>query len=435
MNNTTSQSSTVHHQASPGSHSAISHSPTHSSTDVDDRWIPDRSQPAHPTVALPTPTTVRTTTRQAGQPAARTRPRILAPTPTPPRTNPNTPMALADQWGRIADDLRISLIDKCNLRCTYCMPAEGMSWLKKNQLLTTAEAIRIADIGVRIFGAKDIRFTGGEPLVRRDLEEIIAGVRALHPDVSIALTTNAIGLDRRIAALSDAGLTRINVSLDTIRPDTFHQITRRNQLDAVIRGIESARDAGLDPVKVNAVMMRGLNDDQGSELLEWCLQRGLQLRFIEQMPLDADHKWALENLVSAEDIRSELSENYVIAPNQAPRGSAPAQLWDVWDKGVDGQATGSVRGQVGIIASVTESFCAACTRTRITADGHVRSCLFSQQETDLLELLRDGSSDVVVARRWQEAMWGKPRAYGSDEVTLNSPEYVQPERTMSAIGG
>nr|WP_288813085.1 GTP 3',8-cyclase MoaA [uncultured Corynebacterium sp.] len=349
-----------------------------------------------------------------------------------PRSTAEFP--LADQWGRVADDLRISLIDKCNLRCTYCMPEEGMQWLPKKNLLTTSEAIRIADIGVRLLGVKDIRFTGGEPLLRRDLEEIIAGVRALHPDTSISLTTNAINLDKRVTGLANAGLTRINVSLDTIRQQTFAEITRRDRLDAVIRGIDAALTAGLDPVKVNAVMLRGVNDDQAAELLDWCLQRGLQLRFIEQMPLDASHNWARENLVSAAEIREQISRRFRIAPHPEPRGSAPAQLWDVFNQD-EAPEDATPLGQVGIIASVTESFCAACSRTRITADGHIRSCLFSHEETDLLELLRDGSTDEDIARRWQSAMWNKPRAYGSDDVTLNSAEYVQPERTMSAIGG
>lgn len=341
-----------------------------------------------------------------------------------------SPLSLSDQWGRVADDLRISLIDKCNLRCTYCMPAEGLPWLPKNQLLTAAEAIRLADIGVRLFGVKDIRFTGGEPLVRQDLEDIIAGVRQLHPEVSIALTTNAIGLDKRVDQLREAGLTRINVSLDTVDPQRFKDVTRRDRLDDVIRGIDAAVASGLDPVKVNAVLMRGVNDDQGADLLAWCLDRGLQLRFIEQMPLDADHNWARQNLVSGAEIRAQLGERFHLSPHPAPRGSAPAELWDVRDR-----SDAPVRGQVGVIASVTESFCAACSRTRITADGKVRSCLFSQEETDLLGLLRDGSTDEQVAARWQQAMWVKPRAYGSNQVTLNDPEYVQPERTMSAIGG
>lgn len=355
--------------------------------------------------------------------------------------SPTAPRFLADQFGRVADDLRISLIDKCNLRCTYCMPAEGMEWLPTGDLLTAEEAVRLADIGVRTFGVKDIRFTGGEPLVRKDLADIIAGVRELHPSVSIALTTNALGLDKRIDSLVRAGLTRINVSLDTIRRDTFATITRRDRLDQVVSGIDAARRAGLAPIKVNAVMMRGLNDGQAPELLQWCLDRDLQLRFIEQMPLDADRHWARENLVSAQEIRDSLATRFDLSPHPALRGSAPAQLWDVRrTTGADTAATNEttdteVLGQVGIIASVTESFCAACSRTRITADGKIRTCLFSQTETDLLGLLRGGASDDEIADTWQAAMWNKPRAYGSNEVTLNSPEYVQPERTMSAIGG
>ncbi|WP_235840690.1 GTP 3',8-cyclase MoaA [Corynebacterium liangguodongii] len=337
---------------------------------------------------------------------------------------------LADRFGRIADDLRISLIDKCNLRCTYCMPAEGMTWLPKEHLMSASEAVRIADIGVRIFGVKDIRFTGGEPLVRKDLEDIIAGVRSAHPAVPISLTTNAIGLDKRIDALVNAGLTRINVSLDTVRRETFRAMTRRDRLEAVIDGIDAARRAGLHPIKVNAVMMRGLNDTQEAELLAWCLGRGLQLRFIEQMPLDADRLWARANLVSAREIRGRLRESYDLTPHPEPRGSAPAQLWDVRHLGGS-----DVLGQVGIIASVTESFCAACSRTRLTADGHVRSCLFSNEETDLLGPMRAGASDEEIAEIWAGAMWAKPRAYGSDTVTLNTPGYVPPERSMSEIGG
>lgn len=344
--------------------------------------------------------------------------------------HPTRERLLTDRFGRIADDLRISLIDKCNLRCSYCMPAEGMQWLPKDHLMTAEEAVRIADIGVRVFGVKDIRFTGGEPLVRADLAEIIAGVRRMHPSIPISLTTNAIGLDKRVHTLVDAGLTRINVSLDTVRADTFHAITRRDRLHAVIAGIDAALAAGLHPVKVNAVMMRGLNDAQEPELLAWCLDRGLQLRFIEQMPLDADRAWARQNLVSAAEIRGRLSQHYDLSPNPEPRGSAPAQLWDVRHLGDT-----EVLGQVGIIASVTESFCAACSRTRITADGAVRSCLFSNEETNLLGAMRSGCSDEEIADMWAGAMMRKPRAYGSDTVTLNTPGYVPPARSMSEIGG
>ncbi|MEJ6549276.1 GTP 3',8-cyclase MoaA [Corynebacterium sp. USCH3] len=344
--------------------------------------------------------------------------------PTPP-----TALRLTDRWGRTADDLRISLIDKCNLRCTYCMPAEGLPWLKKDELLTADEAVRLADIGVRVLGVKDIRFTGGEPLVRKDLAEIIRGVRTLHPDVSISITTNGIGLDKRIDELVEAGLTRVNVSLDTVDREAFTALTRRDRLPQVMAGLTAAKDAGLEPVKVNAVMMRGVNDHGAVDLAQWCLDQDYQLRFIEQMPLDADRSWARENLVSGAEIRSALSERFVLREDPAPRGSAPAQLWEVC--GRDGRKLGTV----GIIASVTESFCAACSRTRITADGKIRSCLFSNEETDLMGLLRGDASDEDVALEWSRAMWGKPRAYGSDEITLNDDGYVQPERTMSAIGG
>lgn len=313
------------------------------------------------------------------------------------------------------------------------MPAEGLPWLKKESLLTVDEAVRLADIGVRILGVRDIRFTGGEPLVRKDLADIIRGVRARHTEVPISITTNAIGLDRRVDELVDAGLTRVNVSLDTVDRDTFTELTRRDRLPQVLAGLQAAKAAGLEPVKINAVAMRGVNDEGVAELAQWCVQRGYQLRFIEQMPLDADHNWARENLVSAAEIRGRLSEVFDLAPDPAPRGSAPAQLWEVRPRGAD--PSSPAVGKVGIIASVTESFCAACSRTRITADGRVRSCLFSQEESDLMGLLRAEASDEDIARAWAAAMWGKPRAYGSDGVTLNDPEYVQPERTMSAIGG
>ncbi|MCJ7857858.1 GTP 3',8-cyclase MoaA [Corynebacterium kalidii] len=350
-------------------------------------------------------------------------------------TAPTAPtrLRLTDRWGRTADDLRISLIDKCNLRCTYCMPAEGLPWLKKDELLTAEEAVRLADIGVRVLGVKDIRFTGGEPLVRKDLADIVRGVRTMHPEVSISITTNGIGLDKRIDELVDAGLTRVNVSLDTVDRETFARVTRRDRLPQVIAGLEAAKASGLEPVKVNAVAMRGVNDEGVVDLTTWCLDHGYQLRFIEQMPLDADHSWARKNLVSAAEIRQRLSTVYELTEDPVPRGSAPAQLWEVRPRGASPDST--ALGKVGIIASVTESFCAACSRTRITADGRVRSCLFSQEETDLMGLLRGGADDEDVARTWATAMWGKPRAYGSDAVTLNDPEYVQPERTMSAIGG
>ncbi|OIJ35399.1 cyclic pyranopterin phosphate synthase [Rothia kristinae] len=337
---------------------------------------------------------------------------------------------LQDRWGRVADDLRLSLIDKCNLRCTYCMPAEGLDWLKRAELLTAEEAVRIADIGVRLLGVREVRFTGGEPLVRADLPEIIGGIRERHPHVPLSITTNGIGLEKKVDRLIAAGLDRINVSLDTVCAPTFARITRRDRLPHVLRGLEAAAAAGLSPIKINAVLMRGINDDGAAELLEWSLAHGFQLRFIEQMPLDADHGWTRENMITAQEIRENLERSFSLLPHGAPRGSSPARLWEVARRGGT-----QVLGTVGIIASVTEPFCAACTRTRITADGKIRSCLFSHEETDLMSALRDGSTDAQVARLWQETMWAKPKAHGRDRVGLGVPGFVQPDRSMSAIGG
>lgn len=340
---------------------------------------------------------------------------------------------LADRWGRTATDLRISLMDKCNLRCVYCMPAEGLNWLPGTQLLTLDEVTRLVRVGVRDLGIEEVRFTGGEPLVRADLTDIIAAVRAEHPHLPIALTTNGIGLDKKVDALVQAGLNRVNVSLDTICPETFAQLTRRDKLASVLTGIEAAAAAGLTPIKINAVLMAGVNDEQGHELLTWALEGGYQLRFIEQMPLDADHNWTREGTITAEQIRQRLADHYDLLPHGRPRGASPAALWDVYPLGHAG--TAEPLGQVGIIASVTEPFCSACTRTRITADGKVRSCLFSLTETDLMGALRGGASDAELAQIWRGAMWAKPKAHGKDTVGFDTPDFTQPTRSMSAIGG
>lgn len=346
---------------------------------------------------------------------------------------PATSGPLYDRWGRTATDLRISLMDKCNLRCLYCMPAEGLSWLPQDQLLSLEEILRLVRIGVRDLGIQEVRFTGGEPLVRADLTEIIAAVRKENPHLPIALTTNGIGLDRKVGALVAAGLNRVNVSLDTICPETFAALTRRDRLASVLRGIEAAADAGLSPIKINAVLMAGVNDDQGHELLAWALEGGYQLRFIEQMPLDADRSWTREGTITAEQIRQKLATHYDLRPQGTPRGASPAALWDVYP--LKSSQDSEPLGQVGIIASVTEPFCAACTRTRITAEGKVRSCLFSHTETDLLGALRGGASDAQLAQIWREAMWFKPRAHGKDQAGFEDADFIQPARSMSAIGG
>jgi len=327
---------------------------------------------------------------------------------------------LVDRYGRVATDLRVSLTDRCNLRCTYCMPAEGLDWLPGEEILTDDEVVRLVRVGIERLGIREVRFTGGEPLVRRGLVEIVGQVRAIDPDVDISMTTNALGLSRTAGALAAAGLNRVNVSLDTVRPETFRAITRRDRLDDVVEGLAAADAAGLGPVKVNAVLMRGVNDDQAAELLRWCIERGYELRFIEQMPLDAQHGWSREGMVVADEIFERLEREFELTPADEPRGSAPAEKFLV----DGGPAT------VGVIASVTRPFCGDCDRVRLTADGQVRNCLFARQESDLRTALRAGASDDVLAERWRAAMRGKAAGHGIDD-----PSFLQPDRPMSAIGG
>ncbi|MCU1573061.1 MAG: molybdenum cofactor biosynthesis protein MoeA [Micrococcaceae bacterium] len=348
---------------------------------------------------------------------------------------PTTPAAgLLDRFGRRATDMRLSLTDKCNLRCSYCMPAEGLDWLKKNQVLTSDEILRIVRLGVEQLGVRELRLTGGEPLVRADLVDIIAGIRAAHPDLPVSLTTNGVGLARKAQALKDAGLTRLNVSMDTLHPGTFAQLTRRPFLDQVLAGIEAASAAGLDPIKINAVLMRGINDSGAAELLGWAVERGYELRFIEQMPLDADHGWTRQDMVTAAEIRELLAVEFDLSKDPRERDGAPAERFEVRRRG-----STELLGTVGIIASVTEPFCSDCKRTRITAEGKVMSCLFSREETDLLALMRSApvsaESDAAIIARWQEAMWAKPKAHGMGHVGLGAADFVQPDRSMSAIGG
>jgi len=330
------------------------------------------------------------------------------------------PRSLGDRFGRVATDLRVSLTDRCNLRCSYCMPAEGLEWLPDESVLTDAEIVRLIDIGVRLLGVREVRFTGGEPLVRRGLLDIVAGTRAVSPDLEISMTTNALGLSRTAHALKQAGLDRINVSLDSVRPESFHAVTRRDRLHDVVDGLAAAAEAGLGPIKINAVLLRGLNDEEGPELLRWCLDHGYDLRFIEQMPLDAQHSWSRMEMVTADEILASLEKDFVLTPATEPRGSAPAELFLV----DGGPAT------VGVIASVTRPFCGDCDRVRLTADGQIRNCLFAREESDLRSALRTGASDEDLAERWVVAMRGKRAGHGIDD-----PSFLQPDRPMSAIGG
>jgi GTP 3',8-cyclase len=328
---------------------------------------------------------------------------------------------LADSYGRVATDLRVSLTDRCNLRCTYCMPPEGLDWLPTPEVLTDDEMVRLIRIGVRQLGIREVRFTGGEPLLRRGLAKIIARTAALDPRPEISLTTNGIGLDRRAAELRDAGLDRINVSLDTLRPEVFRKLSRRDRLPDVLDGLAAAAAAGLVPVKVNAVLMRGLNEDQAVPLLRYCLDRGYELRFIEQMPLDAQHGWKRSEMVTAEEILGALRAEFgLTSDDPRQRGSAPAEAYLV-----DG---GPAR--VGVIASVTKPFCGACDRVRLTADGQIRNCLFAREESDLRGPLRAGAPDDELAQRWRRAVASKLPGHG-----INDPSFLQPDRPMSAIGG
>lgn len=341
------------------------------------------------------------------------------------------PTGLVDRFGRRAVDLRVSLTERCNLRCTYCMPAAGLPFAPDDQLMTAAEIERLVRIGTSRFGVRKVRFTGGEPMLRHDLVDVIARCAALPDAPELSLTTNAIGLAHRAAALYDAGLRRVNVSLDTVDPSVFAEVTRRPFLDKVIAGLAAAHDAGL-AIKVNAVLLRGINDTLAPDLMRWCLERDYELRFIEQMPLDPDHAWDRSSMVTAAETRAMLSESFELVPDDAPRDGAPAERFRVLsrDENAPGAVPGAFLGTIGIIASITESFCADCTRTRLTADGHVRSCLFSDEETSVLGPMRDGASDDEVAELWRRAMWAKPRDHGDDTDDL-----VHPTRGMSAIGG
>jgi GTP 3',8-cyclase len=327
---------------------------------------------------------------------------------------------LVDRFGRVATDLRVSLTDRCNLRCSYCMPAEGLEWMPTERVLTDDELVRLIRIGVERLGIREVRFTGGEPLVRRGLTGIVARVRALSAELELSLTTNGLGLARLAAPLAAAGLDRVNVSIDSIRPETYAAVTRRDRLHDVVEGLEAAAAAGLGPVKLNAVLLREINDDQAPELLAWAIAHGYQLRFIEQMPLDAQHGWSRAAMVTAAETMARLSQAFELTPAVEPRGSAPAELFLV----DGGPAT------VGVIASVTRPFCGDCDRVRLTADGQIRNCLFAREESDLRGALRAGASDEDLAQRWVTAMAGKRAGHGIDD-----PSFLQPDRPMSAIGG
>ncbi|MEI8057705.1 MAG: GTP 3',8-cyclase MoaA [Actinomycetes bacterium] len=330
---------------------------------------------------------------------------------------------LVDTYGRVHRDLRVSLTDRCSLRCTYCMPADFADWMPGPSLLSTAELMLVLEVAVEL-GITGVRLTGGEPLLRADVVDVVRHITSLKQAPEVSVTTNGLRLTQLAARLHDAGLTRVNVSLDTLDRQRFLELTKRDRFDDVISGIKAAQAAGLAPVKVNSVLMRGVNDHEAVDLLRRAIDEGWRLRFIEQMPLDAGGTWDRGQMITADDIHAMLGEVFTLTPVEG-RGSAPAEEFYV----NGGPET------VGIIASVTKPFCAACDRLRLTADGQLRNCLFARDELDLRQVLRDETltPDEVraeVERRLHKVVGDKLPGHG-----INDPLFIQPARPMSAIGG
>ena len=328
---------------------------------------------------------------------------------------------LTDTFGRVHRDLRISVTDRCNFRCTYCMPAEGMEWLPRDEVLTFEEIERIASLMVGRYGFDSIRLTGGEPTVRAHLPRLVSRLARL--DADLALTTNGATLALIAYALADAGLRRINVSLDTLRPDRFVEMTRRDSLPAVLEGIRAAKAAGLDPVKLNVVAMAGVNDDELVDFARFGRDEGVEVRFIEFMPLDADQAWQRSAVMSQADIVERIGAVFPLEPAQ--RGHAPADRFAYVD---GGGAPGSAH--LGVIASVTEPFCGSCDRVRLTADGKLRNCLFAVTETDLRALIRSGATDDELAAAIEGCVHDKWAGHAIGQVN-----FIRPSRSMSQIGG
>ena len=329
------------------------------------------------------------------------------------------PTALVDPFARRVRDLRLSVTDRCNFRCTYCMPEEGLQWLDRSELLTYEELARIARVCVDRWGFDGIRITGGEPTIRAQLPRLFEMLAPLGVD--LAMTTNGVRLPELAAKLRAAGLGRVNVSLDTLRRETFLALTRRDELDRTLAGIDAALDAGFDPVKVNAVVIRGVNDDEVVDLAAFGRERGVGIRFIEFMPLDAPGEWERGQVVPAMEILERIDAVFPLeAVGAHPEHIEPAARHRYRD-GI---------GDVGVIASVTEPFCASCDRVRITAEGRFRTCLFALEETDLRAVLRGGGSDDDLAAAIEAAVGTKWAGHH-----IGAVDFVRPTRSMSQIGG
>ena len=325
---------------------------------------------------------------------------------------------LVDTFGRVADDLRLSVTDRCNFRCTYCMPAEGLAWLPKSEILTFEELARLLGLFVRL-GVRSVKVTGGEPTVRADLPELIRMLREVAPDVDLSLTTNGVLLDRLAAPLAEAGLDRVTVSLDSLLRHRFEEMTRRDALDRVLTGIRAAERAGLVPIKINCVVIGGTNEEEVVDFAGWSRAHGHPVRFIEYMPLDAEHAWERAKVVPSARILEAIDRVYPLLP-QGP-DHEPATSYRFAD---------GAPGGVGVIASVTQPFCDTCNRLRVTAEGQVRACLFALEETDLRGPIRAGASDEDLETLIRTNVWRKWSGH-----RINHPDFVQPERSMSAIGG
>jgi cyclic pyranopterin phosphate synthase len=325
---------------------------------------------------------------------------------------------LLDTFGRVADDLRVSVTDRCNFRCTYCMPAEGLNWLPKTEILTFEELTRLLALFVRL-GVRSVKVTGGEPTVRADLPKLVAMFREVAPGIDMSMTTNGVLLDRLAVSLAAAGLDRVTVSLDSLLRHRFEEMTRRDALDRVLAGIRAADDAGLVPIKINCVVIGGTNDGEVVDFARWSREHGHAVRFIEYMPLDAEHAWERAKVVPSVRILEAIDAVYPLVPEGPDHEPATSYRF------ADGAP-----GGVGVIASVTEPFCETCNRIRITAEGQVRACLFALEETDLREPMRSGASDDELEALIRTNVWRKWSGH-----RINHPDFVQPERSMSAIGG
>jgi cyclic pyranopterin phosphate synthase len=327
------------------------------------------------------------------------------------------PAALIDTFGRVADDLRVSVTDRCNLRCTYCMPAEGMPWLPRAQILSYEEIDRLAGVFLAL-GVRTIRLTGGEPLARRDLQVLVRMLAARAvPDLS--LTTNGVLLADQAHALADAGLRRINVSVDSLLQHRFEAMTRRDALERVLDGLRAAEDAGLSPIKLNCVVIAGTNDDEVVEFARFSRRTGYEVRFIEYMPLDEDRAWSRDKVVPARAVLDAIAAVLPLEP--IGHGPEPATMFRFAD---------GAPGAVGVIPSVTEPFCGSCNRLRVTTDGALRTCLFALNETDLRGPMRDGATDDELAAIIARAVRGKWAGH-----KINDADFERPARSMSLIGG